>query len=66
MREALLGRQFHGVMFDYTTLDFLLERFLNHDFNVASFRRGLQVIYLTSIYILRLVPNLVVICFQIS
>ncbi|CAL8462846.1 g2380 [Coccomyxa elongata] len=47
VREALLGRQFHGVMFDYATLDFLLERFLNHDFNVASFRRGLQVACMT-------------------
>ena len=43
MREALLGPRFHGVMFDHRIMDFLLDHFLNHDFNVAFFRRGLQV-----------------------
>ena len=58
VREALLGSRFHGVMFDDRTMDFLLDHFLNHDFNVAFFRRGLQVCDSITDYFLVCMPHL--------
>jgi hypothetical protein len=44
VREVLLGRRFHGLVFDHGVLDFLTDQFLKHDFNVSFIRRGLQVL----------------------
>ena len=43
MRGVLLGGRCHGLIWHGSLLDALLHRFLNHDFNAASVRRGLQV-----------------------
>lgn len=43
VREVLLGGRFHGVMYDHRFMDFLLQQFLNHDFNVDFVRRSLHV-----------------------
>ena len=42
VRSVLLGRRCHGLFWHASLLDALLHQFLNHDFNVASVRRGLQ------------------------
>lgn len=43
VREVLLGRRFHGLLFHHHLLDGLLHHFLSHDFSVTCVRQGLQV-----------------------
>ena len=42
VRSVLLGTRCHGLFWHAGMLHSLLHQFLNHDFNVASVRRGLQ------------------------
>lgn len=53
VRRVLLGPRCHGLIWHPALLDALLHRFLSHDFNAASVRRGLQVLYLLFVTTLR-------------